>query len=669
MGLGGSGGTGAAAGDVSVSNLKTTDPNSGKIITEGNYSYGIMAMSIGGGGGSGSTTVTLNRTSTTTESTTANSIALSLGGQGGDGGTGGTVDVVNGGSITTYGYKAHGIVAHSIGVGRQWRVAISGDLGLALEPADAEEKTVQLSFGGSGGNGNRSSDVTVTNSGTIEVYGDSAYGIYAQSVGGGGGDGGTSVSVTNILKNPKTDLASSLTNFSMGGFGGNGADSGDVLVKNTGTILCHGNNSYGIFAQSVSGGGGNASYSLSSPVWMAADLIVSSLLGGGSNGTAGTATVNTTGNITMYGDNSQAFFAQSVNGGGGNIQSLLDISQQAAEIADDGVTKEEHGAVAWVNSKIDIGASWVDKIEGKAISATHIGDLKTFGKDDIASFIQSIGGGGGNSENEIVVDSNAHVDLELALGAKNSSRNSGGNVNVNRTGDIETISDQSAGSFVQSIGGGGGNLTVNVSQIAASSNQTVSATVAKAQSEDLGAPAPAIKGSVNIGADSSTINNGGNLTLNYKGEVVTTGARSYGLMAQSIGGGGGSSIWQDSIVFDVAMGGTKGSSGTGGNITLVNTGDVSTSGVLSHGIIAQSIGGGGGAVFTDLDPANIKVTLHSANSGNGGNISITQTGDVNVSGDRSIGVLAQSLGGGGGLVDGIFMDTAGGAGSGRQSEL
>jgi len=110
------------------------------------------------------------------------------------------------------------------------------------------------------------------------------------------------------------------------------------------------------------------------------------------------------------------------------------------------------------------------------------------------------------------------------------------------------------------------------------------------------------------------------------------------------------------------LGGTGGAAGNGGAITLTNTGGIQTTGSLSHGVVLQSIGGGGGAVFTDTPASAIQFALSQDNSGNGGDIHFHQTGDIVATGDRSIGLLAQSLGGGGGVLDRVFADTAGGAG-------
>ncbi len=44
----------------------------------------------------------------------------------------------------------------------------------------------------------------------------------------------------------------------------------------------------------------------------------------------------------------------------------------------------------------------------------------------------------------------------------------------------------------------------------------------------------------------------------------------------------------------VSLGGKGGAGNAGGTVDVFNTGEISTSGKVSHGILAQSIGGGGG---------------------------------------------------------------------------
>jgi autotransporter-associated beta strand protein len=150
---------------------------------------------------------------------------------------------------------------------------------------------------------------------------------------------------------------------------------------------------------------------------------------------------------------------------------------------------------------------------------------------------------------------------------------------------------------------------------------------------------------------------------------VTLGSYSPGLVLQSIGAGGGQAYLGGLASATVNIGAADGSTGDGGNILLSNTGAIATFGELSDGIVLQSIGGGGGYVITDAAPGSVTVNARSHNAGDGGRISFTQLGNIIVSGDRSRGVIAQSIGGGGGLVDGVFSGSAGGLGAGGSIDL
>jgi hypothetical protein len=683
MSIGGSGGTGGAAANVTVANLKGESPDSGEIITLGNYSHGILAMSVGGGGGTGSTTVTSNISGTQPAESSPLSISLSLGGDGGNGGSGGDVAVTTSGEITTYGYKAHGVAAQSVGGGGgTGGMSVAANYTKKSNDAKNENEKgtdITIAVGGSGGSGNTSGNVTVNNTGSIEVFGDRSYGIFAQSVGGGGGDQGSSIS----LSEPDSSVggeegAEALIGLILSGSGGDGADSGDVLVEHTGSITARGDNSYGIFAQSVAGGGGNSGNSITTNK---IEIVASNLLGAagifeGSTGKAGTVRVNTTGDIVMLGANSQAQFAQSVNGGGGNVDFFLDVSRQAIEMGADGFELPDNSgdvdkAISFITQKIALGTTAANGAAGSAVDATHVGDLYTAGKESIASLIQTIGGGGGSENAEIVVDSQANVDLVLALGGAESSNSSGGNVKLTREGTIGTSGAKSQGAGVQSIGGGGGNLSVTVRRApdpeepvspaagAAPASVAAQAAPVAANSE----PAGSSTATVMLGSDASVNNDGGDMDLVYSGNVNTQGDRSAGIVVQSIGAGGGQLHLAGLDSLDISIGATGNSSGNGGNVGVTNAGSIMTVGELSHGIMIQTIGGGGGAAFTDLDESAVTLTVNSDNSGDGGIIDFTQTGDIVVGGDRSIGVFAQSLGGGGGVVDRLFTGTAGGAGN------
>ncbi|HEY1048431.1 MAG TPA: autotransporter outer membrane beta-barrel domain-containing protein [Prosthecobacter sp.] len=669
--IGGTGGTGGAGGIVTVKNEKTSDPDSAKIITLGDKAHGILAMSVGGGGGTGSNVAAITRgTGGVSGATTVTNVNFTMGGNGGSGGTGGMVIVNNDGYIGTAGLASHGIVAQSVGGGGgQGGMAISGDLAFGSKIPTGND-TYNIAIGGQGGSGNAGGEVRVTNSGTIHVVEDGSYGIYAQSVGGGGGDGGFAAAFSrNLIKNPKETLAGATSTFALGGFGGSGGDSGPVTVTHTGTIRAEGDNAFGIFAQSVSGGGGNSALSISSPVWIVADLALKTIIGGGSTGTAGKVTINTTGDIIMTGKNSIAFFSQSVNGGGGNVNQFMDFSQQAQGLGDNGLPLPGNAgdidtAYAYLDSVITMGSDAVFGTIGAAVEATHLGSYFSDGDNGGGGLLQSVGGGGGRGSQEInMAQGSSEINLVVVLGGTNVSDSSGGNVTYNQTGGVSVTGDQSAGVTVQTIGGGGGTHFVTLRQVPQATPPpppppAFGPLMLPAPPPPPGAP------SLTLGMNGGLNNHGGIINNTYGGAAVTTaGDRSVGLIHQSIGAGGGIEYLVGATGLNANLGAQGGASGNGGDITVVNARDIGTDGILSHAILFQSIGGGGGAIFTDLDPSLISVALNTANTGNGGNVMLTQTGDVYALGDRSTAIILQSLGGGGGLVDDVFAGAAGGTGT------
>lgn len=653
--IGGSGGSGGAGGNVSVYNLTNTGSASPAIETTADGSHGILAMSIGGGGGNGSMTIAANATWGAQRTNAAHVADVSVGGSGGDGDIGGLVNVVNAAAISTQGEAAHGVIAQSIG-GGGGNAGFSFAGQLTIGGGATNVRAGSVSIGRSGGSGNTGGNVNVTNSGSITVSGNKSYGIYAQSIGGGGGDGGSAIAVSSVLTGSATTILKSLThNLSIGGDGGKGAGSGDVRVEHTGSITSDGDNSYGIFAQSVSGGGGNGGSSYSLPAVIAEELGVSWLVGGnGVSGTNGTITINSTNDITMNGTHSQAKFTQSVNGGGGNVQLFLDVSESAVNQG------EQLARVALTNF---VGTLESADATGSLIVSAHSGNLTTIGDYSTASATQSIGGGGGNSHSAVVVNSGSSVDFHAFLGASNVTQSSGGNISEIRNGNVTTSGRGSRGSLVQSIGGGGGNLNFLASRVSSPvQTQTSARSPAALTPHAPAAPAGNVTANVALGATQSVGNNGGDMTLNSTGDVSTAGDLAPGQVVQSIGAGGGQFLVTGADALDISVGATGASSGNGGAINLTNVGNITTAGELSHGLVIQSIGGGGGLALTDLAPAAIRVTTNTDNTGNGGAITVNQTGNITVSGNRAVGVLVQSAGGGGGIVDRAFIDRAGGAG-------
>jgi len=639
--IGGSGGTGGTGGNVIVRNLAVAGEEfSGTILTEGDAAHGIVAQSIGGGGGNGSSVLSVQTGVVTKDSIIA---SLNLGGMGGSGNKAGRVDVENTGVIYTQGADAYGILAQSVGGGGG-----NGGLSIAANAIlNPKAGSAMASVGGFGGSGGDSGRVHVINSGTILTEGANAHGIVAQSIGGGGGNANFGFGLSTTASGLASTAISNTAAFALGNLGGgSGGIGGEVVVDHSGDITVLGNGAVAIKAESINGGGGSLALDLAGVIGMPGvpyvdkigikpteDPVIAVRVGGikASSMNAGKVTVNTTGTFQTAGEHAVVDFAQSLSGGGGTLSMNVDLASITNEI----------GAVA---TGFNVVLGGMDGNENRAadIANTHTGALAAFGDLSTGVLTQAIGGGGGRGVMTVTAADGAAMDtVRLELGAANSQNETGGAVNRTQDGAVVTRGDLSFGSVLQSIGGGGGSMVVQLPAI----NTGLVAT--------LGAQGGS-------GADASGI------TGTYSGGTQTFGDNALGLLLQSIGAGGGEIRLSGVNGADLTLGGTHGVSGDGGAIDLIHNGGIFTSGNMAHGLMLQSIGGGGGAVFGASDGA---LNLSGDNSGNGGAIRFVQSDAVVVTGDNSYGVVAQSLGGGGGWVDGRFAGSAGGAGTGSSINL
>ncbi|WP_292052240.1 MULTISPECIES: autotransporter outer membrane beta-barrel domain-containing protein, partial [unclassified Brevundimonas] len=649
--IGGSGGDGGTGGSVIVRN-KPADPAdelSGLIMTEGKQAYGILAQSIGGGGGRGSSVINIQGGATSRYSTV---LGFSLGGQGGDGNKGGQVDVVNEGVIYTKGDDAYGILAQSIGGGGgnggmavTVNAIVNPDLNLTENPLQSP----MASIGGFGGDGGGGGLVQVSNSGTILTTGRNAHGIVAQSIGGGGGNanvgfgiGGLSASggVSTVLSNA---IAFGLGNLG----GGSGGKGGEVKVEHSGDITVLGDGAVAIKAESINGGGGSLVMDLAGIVGLPGipyvgkvgltpreDPLIGFRVGaiGATGMNASKVTVNSTGTFQTAGDHAIVDATQSLAGGGGTTIMNVDLADFHAEM----------GAKAMAFEVVLGGMNGTDNVAAD-ISSIHTGHLTSFGDLSTGVLAQAIGGGGGRGVFNITTEHDATMDtVSIGLGAANTTGESAGKIIRRTSGAVTTVGTKSFGSVLQSIGGGGGSAIVNLGVANEGLNLT-------------------------LGANGGSGANGNAIDATYDGGSQTTGAGAVGLLMQSIGAGGGEVRANGADQTTVTLGGRGGVSGDAGDIDLLHSGPVYTAGRMAHGVILQSIGGGGGAVFGT--GADTRVNLSSDNTGNGGAIAFTQNGHTVVAGDDTYGLIAQSLGGGGGWVDGAHMGAAGGRGAGGDIDL
>jgi hypothetical protein len=744
---GGSGTGGSASGSVlsfggsataaAVGGSVTVNQNAGSITTRGDYALGILAQTLGGGGGNAGS---------------ASGVFTSIGGTGGGGGAGGAGFLnINGGGITSSGRLAHGAVVQSIGGGG----GIGGD-------ATSASTLLTLSIGGSGGAGGGGGTVNATaTGGSIGTNGSNAAGLVVQSIAGGGGAGGSAYSLTG-------GVAFSAA-MAIGGTAGSGGNTGTVtlnlssLTVATGGAVRGGTNqnpvdSYGILGQSVGGGGGlggsSAARALAVALPVAANTgssvggSVTAALGGtgGAGGAAGTValTLRNSG-ITTQGQGAHAILLQAVGGGGGAggdssamatttafgrgatqadtnvfttqitmtlggnagsggkggfIQANLDSSTilTAGDYAhgflaqslgggggNAGIgssTTQAFGSTRNITATVNLGARGGNGGDGAALDGISLGggaQVQTYGASALGALVQSIGGGGGTSQGGTLnlgatytLGSGVTVtptgSLTVNLGTAGGSGGKGGDItNLLMAGRIRTAGSDSAGMVVQSIGGGGGIGGSAGAEASSDSpvslltglRSTISAVVNKDIPRDFSY-------TLNIGGAAGSGGNGGAVGYAQTGGITTQGDWSHGVLLQSIGGGGGMGGAATSLsspigaISTVNLGGRAGAGGAitlglnpGGSISTGLVNGTSVTGLGAFGVLAQSIGGGGGTGVDGSTNSGITMRLGGTSSGasgnggaitvNGGNFSITTRGDVGV------GMALQSIGAGGGV--------------------
>ena len=648
--LGGNGGGGGDAGalvDVQARSGTTID-------TVGAASYGILAQSIGGGGGNGATTLAGS-------GGPGLSVAVAIGGKGGVAGAGKDVNVQNWGTITTKGGLSAGIFTQSIGGG-------GGNGGYAGSLA-VGGTSASVSVGGAGASGGQAGRIDVDNFGSIDTSGAGAAGIFAQSVGGGGGNGGSALAGSIGLASVST---------SVGGAGGAGNFGGVVDILNTGVITTRGNNSAGVFAQSIGGGGGSGgdatSLALAGPVAVAVGV-------GGSGGTGGDGrkvTVRNEGLIQVEGPNSDGIFAQSIGGSGGSGGSATTGTLVFP-------IKIEEVEIPAISANVSVGGRGAGGGTAGEVEVTNSGEIATTGFLSNGVFAQSVGGSGGKGGHatNISIAFDAKFTGKVAVGGSGGQGGVGNKVTVDTSGRISTAGDFANGVFAQSVGGGGGaggNAT----------NVSLSLSPPPTAPEDF-IPTPTANFDLAFGGNGGSGAIGGQVDVRNDGKIVTKGNFAAGVMAQSVGGSGGfggdaRTIQVEltanpmdfvpltalaSLDLTLVVGGTGGSGSHGGIVTVTNHGDVTTSGAFSHGIVAQSVGGGGGAggsammfqfsnanvvpeipVLSDISGlTTLSMTLQGSGGagGDGGLVTLNSTGDIRTSGQFAMGIVAQSVAGGGGL--------------------
>ncbi|MXO59299.1 hypothetical protein GRI89_07065 [Altererythrobacter salegens] len=669
--LGGSGGDGGHGGEVDVQ-------SDGSIATFGRFASGILAQSIGGGGGNGGHTFAVD----VAVAPMGGTLSINLAGSGGGGGAGGNVWTTVSGDITTAGMFSSGIIAQSIAGG-------GGNGGQTFDSSNMVGDTsinLGVSMGGGGGIGGQAGDVTsiLQASGIVETYGDMATGMLAQSTGGGGGSGGSVQTYAAGIQ--AGDGMAANIGVNLGGGAGNGGAGGTITQTVDGTITTYGVMSMGAVAQSIGGGGGNGGHVFAVDIAASVDSDIDGTEGkavnanvnvggaGGAGADGGDVTLKLGGSFTTEGSLSTGALLQSIGGGGGNggnvhsfslttsvPKSLGGLGNRVANLASSYFGETFDG-----NTNLDLtvnvgGSGGGGGVGGDVYALLDGGTITTSGYHATGLHAQSIGGGGGNGGSAIAngFAGLSTVGISVSVGGHGGAGATGGDVTIKNEADVgnttvQTSGEHSYGIHAQSIGGGGG---------AGGATDSAKYTASVLTGLNL---------TIGVGGVGGTGNVGGDILVRDV-TALTSGTNAYGILAQTIGGGGGSGGAADgSGTVQVKIGGSGGSGNDGGTVTIRNA-LAQTTGVGSAGIVAQSIGGGGGnagvasaggwnnwvddaakAIATDL---NVDV---AGGDGGGGDVIIGcgAAGDpstdtcgvkVNTSGVVGIGIVAQSIGGGGGL--------------------
>ncbi len=656
----GSGGDGASGGDVTVT-------NNGTIITNGEGSHGINALSEGGNGGSGN-----------------GGLGVFIGGVGGSGGksgNSGNVEVTNNGNITTHKNNSHGINA-----------------------ANSSSNAGNSGWGGglffgatqNAGNGGGSGNITITNGADAKIttHGNSSHGINAETHIGNAGSGGT---VFGVL-------------FGLGGAGGDGgATIGAIDITNEGTIITSGKSSHGINAVSKGGNGGNSGLGLSALFGAALDA--------GSGSAAGNINItNARGSeIHTSGEGSHGINAESTGGNGGHGQGAFGLifalgghgggsgASGEIEITNNGTIttsgKDSHGINAVSHGGNGGNSGWAGSLlfgaaqnAGGGAAGGNItivngkdGEILTRGNNSHGINAQNTGGHGGHAQGT--------VGMLFGLGGLGSDGGAGGQIDITNHGTITTSGNKSHGINASTTGGYGGNSgwaggiiaatqhaghggaggAINITntgriQTTGNGSHGINAIVTGARGGDGGGVVGALFGMAGAGGRSK---GAGDIVIDNEGSILTSGTGSHAINAVSAGGYGGTGGWAGWGML-AAVGGTGGNGGNGGNVTVNDkrTGTdrvFFTMGKDAHAVNAISKGERGGQGGLTVGVHLFAGGSGSGKGGNGGNGSSVNVNFLNANttvltaGEGAHGLVAKSEGGVGGNA-GMSIDLTGGMG-------
>jgi hypothetical protein len=326
-----------------------------------------------------------------------------------------------------------------------------------------------------------------------------------------------------------------------------------------------------------------------------------------------TTTINTSDiGVELYGKGSNGGTGSKGNRGGGGSNGPTVILNHEGTVATSNVGIKVtsiggdggNGGGNW--GFVATGGDGGDGADGSTATANvDSGSVTTTGDDDYGIWVLSQGGDGGNGGTSTAAE---------AYGGDGGLGGDGGIVYVNNSVSVLTSGDNAHGILAQSISGSGGG----------------------------GGDGLAI---VSGGGAGDGSGNAGNVNVTNSGDITTTGAIAYGILAFSFGGDAGDGGAGGGIV---GFGGESSDGGDAGNIIITNNvgGDITTATDYSHAIFGQSTGGGGGSGGSG--GGIVGLGGGGSEGGSTGTVIISNDAILETNGSDADGIFAQSVGGGGG---------------------
>ncbi len=249
---------------------------------------------------------------------------------------------------------------------------------------------------------------------------------------------------------PAPTIASSLLGpaamvFGFGRNGGSGGYGGEVNVYSGSSIFTKGEQSHGIFAQSIGGGGGTGGLSVTGGVSAFGGLSLSMGGDGGEGKYGGTVNVTNSGSIDTQGEYAYGIKAQSIGGGGGSGGASGSVMANFSSL----IPIPDEYPTGSINIALALGGSGGTGGKGGTVNVTNNGQITTEGDFSHAIFAQSVGGGGGDGGKSIAATANismpegasdeevskqleVKVNFAMAIGGSGGSGQTGGAVVVTK---------------------------------------------------------------------------------------------------------------------------------------------------------------------------------------------------------------------------------------------